>query len=383
MSDGCGPFYNVEALTMNTIPEYDNNYSEPIMLTPIEKYDNSVARYERLSDLKLRNHDTIVLGGHGAAIKVRYDSLSCEYIRGDENRYMVKLDRGTHRIRQIVLFSRGGYVTLDALEWIAQQNITLYLMEYNGELIQVMTPIQHRNAKLTYLQFQSMQSEVGLSISKELIQRKTLSQIDTIDKFPELNNRDDTIRTLENGLHMLHSFTSIDQLRLHEGRMATAYFNTFTDIPIKWDRKYSTAIPEHWKLITPRISPISINGNARNAICPYHAVLNFSLALLKAQVLQAINIAGLSPEVGFLHTYVDGKLSLVFDLMEPFRAQVDSIILSLFHSKVFHKGDFIQAYSGEATMNPGLKKFVAATCRVDYIQIDRVCRWLRDILLNG
>jgi CRISPR/Cas system-associated endonuclease Cas1 len=101
--------------------------------------------------------------------------------------------------------------------------------------------------------------------------------------------------------------------------------------------------------------------------------------------MQAFTIACLSPDIGFLHTYEWGKngvnrTGLVFDLMEPFRATVDHLVLSFFQKTTFKKGDFYQEVSGEVRMSDGLKKYVLASCRVSYIEVDRLCCWLRSLL---
>lgn len=365
----------------------DNLHSPFVMPVDWSDYMTSCEKYEKLSDasLKLRNFDTAVLGGHGVTLKVRYDALCIEYQRATGNSKVLKLSRGVHKTKQVVLFARGGYITLDAIEWFCQQNITVYLMNYNGELLQVLTPKQPRNSKLNFFQFLATIPECvnspSLSIAIELIRRKTLSQVATLTKHPELPYQFEAIEALENGLHRLHKIDTIEGLRQLEGMLAMAYFKCFSDMPIKWEKQASKIVPEHWKKISPRNSPLSYDGSGRRAVNPYHAALNFALALLKAQILEAITIAGLSPDVGYLHSYEgENKPSLVFDLMEPFRAIVDDMVLSFFQKTTFKKGDFIQSFSGEARMNEELRRYILASCRVNFIEVDRLCRWLRSTL---
>jgi CRISP-associated protein Cas1 len=358
---------------------------EPLRFATNEEYLASLAKYEKLANLRLRNFDTAVLGGYGVMLKVRNDGLVVEYQKSHEpgNDTVLRLNRGTHKIKQLVIFTRGGYVTIDALGWLIQQGITLYLMDYNGELLQVLTPKQPRNAKLAYLQYRAANDipELGLGISTELIRRKTLAQIATLEKFPQLPGQSEAMATLEDGLSLLHKMPTIERLRTLEGRLAGAYFPVFANVPIKWERSAIKAIPEHWHTIGTRNSPISSNGDARHAVNPYQAVLNFSLALLKAQVLEAIVISGLEPTIGFLHSYRgEGKNSLVFDLMEPFRAVVDAMVLAFFQKTTFKKGDFYQEVSGECRMNDELRRFIAASIRVSSIDIDKMIRWLRATL---
>lgn len=364
--------------TLSTI-EYNISSAIP---TSQAEIDASNDHYGKKSLLTLRNSDTVVLGGYGVQVKVHNGSLCVEY----QDRNLLKLSRGVHKIKQLVLFSHGGYLSLSAIEWCVQQGITVLLLDYNGELLQVLSPKQSRNAKLTYLQYGAMlDATLSLSIGVELIRRKTLSQIATLEKHQELPGSHDAITFLEDGLHLLHKIKSMQELRSLEGRLAVPYFSCFLSCPIKWDRQAIKVIPDHWHTITKRSSTLSYDGDARHAINPYHAVLNFALALLKAQVLQAINIACLSPDVGYLHTYEWGKngvykTSLCFDLMEPFRAVVDHLVLSLFQKITFKRGDFYQSTTGEVQMSDGLKQYILASCRVSHKEIDTLCRWLRATL---
>ncbi len=207
-------------------------------------------------------------------------------------------------------------------------------MNYNGELLQVLTPKQSRNARLNFLQFLATTSECinspALPIAVELIRRKTLSQIATLEKHSDLPGYEKAIATLEDGLHVLHTVPDIERLRTLEGRLAMPYFSCFSGMPIKWERQAMKVIPDHWKTISPRNSPLAYDGSGRHAVNPFQAVTNFALALLRADVLQAINIAGLSPDIGYLHSYAENKPSLIFDLQEPFRAIIDDLVFSFF-----------------------------------------------------
>ncbi len=52
--------------------------SPPIMLTEKAEYDASCFKYEKLADMKIRNSESIVLGGYSVMVKVRNGSLVVE-----------------------------------------------------------------------------------------------------------------------------------------------------------------------------------------------------------------------------------------------------------------------------------------------------------------
>src|SRR6266699_4650753 len=174
--------------------------------------DTSAARYERLANMRLRNSDTVVLGGYGCFIKIINGSFCVEYQRPHEPgvNKVLKLNRGVHKVKQIIIMVRGGYITLDALEWLVQQGIPVFLMSFRGEVLQVLSPKQSRNAKLSYLQCKASESNLALEISIEIIRLKTLAQIATLEKYTLGQSAMDI---LEQGLKELHKVRNIDELR--------------------------------------------------------------------------------------------------------------------------------------------------------------------------
>ena len=66
--------------------------------------------------------------------------------------------------------------------------------------------------------------------------------------------------------------------------------------------------------------------NATNAP---NAQLNYSFSLLESRVRACIVRAGLDPAIGFLHVPQESKHALVYDVMEPFRADVTDAALSI------------------------------------------------------
>ncbi len=163
-----------------------------------------------------------------------------------------------------------------------------------------------------------------------------------------------------------------------EGKLASAYFNVFLDMPIKWPKSVAKTLPHHWLSITERTSPLSKNHGARWSINPFHAALNFAYALLEGQVLQSVIISGLEPTCGYLHAYEEGTNTLIFDLMEPFRAAIDKKVLTFFRNTTFHRGDFYQVLSGECRMNEQLRRYILASCRLPQSEIDALISWLLD-----
>jgi len=66
---------------------------------------------------------------------------------------------------------------------------------------------------------------------------------------------------------------------------------------------------------------------------PLNNLLNLGFEILKRETLLAVIPAHLDPFLGFLHSPQRYKPSLVYDMMEPFRALIEDFILS-YHTRL-------------------------------------------------
>jgi CRISPR-associated endonuclease Cas1 len=79
----------------------------------------------------------------------------------------------------------------------------------------------------------------------------------------------------------------------------------------------------------------------RHARHPVNAMLNYGYAVPETQVRIAIAEAGLDPSVGYLHVCQPGRQAFVYDLMEPYRPEVDRGVLAFVRSQTFTQRDFV------------------------------------------
>jgi len=102
--------------------------------------------------------------------------------------------------------------------------------------------------------------------------------------------------------------------------------------------------------------------NRRPPRDPVNAMLSFGYTLLSAELVSACEIAGLDPDLGFLHSPRWGRPSLALDLMEQWRpVLVDAAVLSLVRGKTVTPADFTLDPDLGCRMSARAKKaFIAA-----------------------
>jgi CRISPR-associated protein Cas1 len=88
-----------------------------------------------------------------------------------------------------------------------------------------------------------------------------------------------------------------------------------------WARRY-------WKGFFPLAGGAPGEGRDQQSGTPLNGMLNYGYAVLQAVVHRSIVVNGLLPNLGFHHATKYSGDPLVYDLMEPFRAFVDGMLLA-------------------------------------------------------
>jgi CRISPR associated protein Cas1 len=150
-----------------------------------------------------------------------------------------------------------------------------------------------------------------------------------------------------------------------EGRNANYYWGAYVGIPLHWQKKDEKLVPPHWKVITDRPSTLSGSISGKRAICPFHAALNYLYGVTEHLLLCSIRAAGLDPACGFLHADKENRDSLLYDLIEEHRAEIDKKVLEFFERTTLQRGDITMLPMGQITLNKELSRYMIISCLPD------------------
>lgn len=183
-----------------------------------------------------------------------------------------------------------------------------------------------------------------LQLAKQLVTDKLLSQRELLQLHNKRRNSL-VVKQATTNISLLATRVghciSINSLMGIEGAAAQAYFGCFgellTNNSFAWTgrRKYP--------------APDEIN-----------CMLGFAYFLLEKDIRVMLATSGLAKEFGFLHELDLRKDSLVYDLMEPFRAEIaDRIVLKSINLRRFNPEDF-EYVEGACILTPeARKRFIA------------------------
>ncbi len=92
---------------------------------------------------------------------------------------------------------------------------------------------------------------------------------------------------------------------------------------------------------------------------PINALLSYGYVLLMHKVMSAINIVGLDPYAGYLHSSQYGKPALALDVMEEMRTPVvESVVLTLINNRIIQREHFGEELGAYRLTEAGRRRFL-------------------------
>jgi CRISPR-associated protein Cas1 len=333
---------------------------------------------------------TLVLSGYGAGLRVERGALVVQqgYTHAPQSAQTHLLHRAMHEVGRIVCCAPKGAVSFDALAWCTAQGITVTILTADGHHQATLSPEPKADARLRRAQYQAQASGLDVQLCRALLQRKVTAQLATLEAHSDLPGSKDAADWLRTALQWLALpeppawLGTVDQVRYYEAWLARLYFHAWKGWGLCWGKADVKRIPPHWLVARERNSPLG-GGDARHAVDPLNAVLNYAYGCLEGQARQALEVQGFDVACGFLHVDKDGRDSLVYDLMECARGTVDGLVLGFLSETLLHAGDFVQTTDGRCWLHPQLARAVVASCRVAQAQMDEHANWLRERVLLG
>ena len=225
-------------------------------------------------------------------------------------------------INDITIIGKG-YVTFDALDLIAENNIKLIAINPRGQLTYTLESPDWRNVKLKKEQYNLSEKKLGLEISRELI-------------ISKMKNQKATLTTLNKNkqLKRVYDYRSkIDEI-INQLNKLPLYGNNET-LRMKIMGFEGKASNEYWKGVKHFIpNEVGFESRTKKPTDLINSMLNYGYAILASEITKSILLKGLDPYCGFLHFDRDNRTSLTFDLIEPFRQQiVDKTVIGLVNRK--------------------------------------------------
>ena len=333
-----------------------------------------------------KDRQPLILSGHGVRLSVDHGALLIQngFTHYPQKREEWRLFPGDRRLpSRIVILDSSGSLSFDVMAWLSTKEIPLVHINWQAEVVSMLGGVGHSaDPKKVATQRDALQNGRGLQIAIQLIRDKINGCMETLEQvLPASLERERALAKQAKALAILESDppSTMEALRLIEGRAALAYFTAWQAIPLWWKGIGKRPIPDEWHRVGLRQS--SLSGTNRHATHPVNALLNYAYGLLETEVRIAVVAAGLDPTIGYLHARRPGRVALVYDLMEPLRPRVDHGVLEFVQKHIFSPGDFVMTNSGACRLHSQMAGFVAAL-RADIEKTPRSIISLITVLLD-
>ena len=299
-----------------------------------------------------------VARGYGIKIHVRYGRLVIEDGAG-RDRQLRRYARASSKLKRLVLVGHSGFVTLEALRWLHDQNAALVHIDTDGQLLTTSTAAGTDTPALRRAQALAQGNSVGVEITRGLLKAKVEGQASLLDDLPGGARATGEV---DLALREMRSTGSLSALLAAEAHAAAAYWGAWADLPITLSsrgRRPALEVQDHWCTFGQRRSLLS--SGPRHASNPANAILNYLYALLEAETILACQRVGLDPGLGIFHTDQRGRASLALDAMEAARPAVDAYVLALLTQRMLSTRHFTETRHGVCRLNTKLTTELAAT----------------------
>ena len=252
-----------------------------------------------------------------------------------------------HNLEGIVSFGYRG--TSPALMGACvEKNISLCYLTPQGKFLARVTGKIKGNVVLRQQQFLSSRDEkISLDIAKNCILGKVYNARWILERAIRDHPMQIDVEAVKSSsvklkefLEYIQNANSIEQLRGYEGEAASIYFGVFDELILQQKKDFQF----HGR-------------NRRPPLDNVNAMLSFAYTLLNNQITSALEVVGLDPYVGFMHTDRPGRTSLSLDLIEELRAvMADRFVLSLINKKIVNGKNFTQKENGAVLMDFDTRK---------------------------
>ncbi len=307
------------------------------------------------STLPVSKSGVCVVDGYGIRVRVERGRLLVSDGIGPQRRE-ARFNRATHGIRRLVLIGHTGFVTLEALRWLADVRIGFNHLDPDGRVLLTSGDVGVDEPRLRRAQSLAWATPLGIAVARGLLKQKLEGQARLAKQLPGGAPAHLAIERLVPELDLADSAPT---LMVVEAAAATAYWEAWSSVSIPWVRAQTAAVPDHWRTVGGRASPLT--GRSRLAANPAQAIFNYLYALLEAETRLACLGSGLDPGLGVLHADQRSRDSLALDVMEAVRPMVDSYVLDLLRTSNLRQEDFHETRQGICRVLPPLSHRLAET----------------------
>ncbi len=222
-------------------------------------------------------------------------------------------------VRDLII---SGKVNLSSelIKTLAESGVDILFTTPTGKPVaRVVSAKAGGTAENRYEQYRSLEDGRGVAVAKLVILGKIRNQMSNIRYYSKSRRMNEVI-----------SSKLYDIYRLIKEKFERLQDEEFEDLNSARKRLLAyegECANYYWDGIKLALDDWNFEGRNQKSNDPVNMCLNVAYNMLMGQMWKYVLRFGLDPFMGYIHVERPGKLSLVFDLMEPFRPMVDRFVI--------------------------------------------------------
>jgi CRISPR-associated endonuclease Cas1 len=231
------------------------------------------------------------------------------------------------RLRCIMVASSGVGLSSDLVRFCSGQNVTISFVDERGRPYSYLVGSEHSAHPLTLLQLEAQKSAKGQTLARAFVEGKITNQMNLLRYYAKYRGR----RESEFGAGIQAAVERIRQLL--EQLAALPGDEHFGGRLFAIEGQAGAA---YWSLVRALLASDACfeRREKQGATDIVNSLLNYGYGVLYGLMHRLIILAGLNPNVGFIHRDCSGRPSLLFDVVEEFRQPVvDRAVIKLLRKK--------------------------------------------------
>ena len=226
-------------------------------------------------------------------------------------RLMVGTQGIPFRLVELLVLAAETTLSSKTLLRLSAENIAVLMMDRRSDRFALTLPQNAKNSHLKETQYRAL--EKRLQLARHFVSGKIRTLTEHLQK---LGVKDET----KTWLDKVETAEAVDELMGIEGAFSRHYFQHYFD-----------ALPKHFH---------KGKRSKRPAQDPVNALLSYLYTIAYNVITARIFMAGFDPAISFLHTPFRSHYALASDLLELFRAGINSLVMEWFIEGHFKAEDF-------------------------------------------
>ncbi len=263
--------------------------------------------------MKLLDFGFLLIDDFGAVLKKKRKRVLV--ISGEEKReFPVK------SLREIIISGKAS-ISSELIKYLTASGIDILFTTPTGKPVaRVVSTKLGGTAENRREQYKSLEDNRCVYISKSVIAGKIRNQFSNLRYYSKSRRA-----TQDMAIKFYEGYEKLKEKCEELNRSKISHKENWREKILAYEGESAKI---YWQLLSLILMDFGFEKRDRESRDIVNVLLNVAYNLLSSQIWKYVLKFGLDPYCGFLHTERPGKLSLVYDLMEPYRPMVDRFVIS-------------------------------------------------------